>query len=49
MITTTWQILWMPWADEGHCACLARGEDPQPVSAPAASKNSEAAATKRLS
>jgi hypothetical protein len=44
MITTTWQILWMPRADEGHC--VARDEDPQPATATRASKDSAAVATR---
>jgi hypothetical protein len=44
MITTTWQILWMPCADDGHC--VARDEDPQAADTTRASRKSEAAATR---
>jgi hypothetical protein len=41
MITTTWQILWMPRADDGH-GLLTRDEDPQPADTTRASRNSPA-------
>jgi len=41
MITTTWQILWMPRLDEGQPAS-AEEPAPQPAAAQAASRSSAA-------
>jgi hypothetical protein len=36
MITTTWQILWMPRCEAGQ---RTRDDEPQPAAAPAASRS----------
>jgi hypothetical protein len=38
MITTTWQILWMPLLDGGQPVC-AEEPEPQPAATPAASRS----------
>jgi hypothetical protein len=47
MITTTWQIRWMPRRGEGHRlpAAPVEGEEPQPATALAASRSARDAAS----